>query len=284
LNECGCLLSRTVRGRRGDRPGWHGGIGRGSGRQKGERLAFWSNKSTSDVYVALRHIAQVQKSPSTSRVCGYAWVGPPPGGRDEDDRMIDRWRRRNLITPAGQGCCRFGRDPRTSPTSPPMTKRSDVVWVPMPAGKAAGNPPRPSHSRPRLRRTTSGSHSRLCSSSGRQPSHDHPGQCHRPRAGQNDWLEEHRQAGLLRLKSEAERRVEIGSGMRMALFGNDGTGLRWVWDLAADPSAYSSESDAPDAQDWPEVQRPVPSGSDRPLLGVDVARRLGLQVRRTRDR
>jgi hypothetical protein len=22
----------------------------------------------------------------------YAWVGPPLGGRDEDDRMIDRWR------------------------------------------------------------------------------------------------------------------------------------------------------------------------------------------------
>jgi hypothetical protein len=47
---------------------------------------------------------------------------------------------------------------------------------------------------------------------------------------------------------------------------------RWNSPSTAGNSAYSSESNTPEAQDWPEVRRPIPSGRrtgyDRPLLGV----------------
>ena len=62
---------------------------------------IWSNRTASDVYVAARTVAGVQKfSFHESGAWRYAWVGTPPGGTADDDRAIDRWRR-SAAGPAG---------------------------------------------------------------------------------------------------------------------------------------------------------------------------------------
>ena len=194
---------------------------------------IWSNRTASDVYVAARTVAGVQKfSFHESGAWRYAWVGTPPGGTADDDRYrplaTQRCRSRWLDQDAihlGPG---RGRD-----TGRPGDKPDDVEWVPAPAvSKAVGihlvlaDPDLgvvgPVNAVPLVTVALANGQAVIVLVSTSEVD-----------ARTRAMIESHRAAGLLAMPKEVRQRSATEPGVRAALFGYDSDGVRWVWDTAA---------------------------------------------------